>query len=138
MTRRFAYTLAAAALCAGLVGTAGAAVAQRQSLAMLDGLQSGAWELRLRDAAERPHRLCLGDARKLIQLRHPGQRCERLIVDDTSEEVTVQYTCHGQGYGRTHIRRESDSLVQIDSQGISGGLPFAFVAEARRVGSCTG
>ena len=28
-------------------------------------------------------------------------------------EVTVQYTCRGRGYGRTHIRRETNRLVQI-------------------------
>ena len=76
------------------------------------------------------------DARKLIQLRHPGQNCTRVIVEDTSEAVTVQYTCRGRGYGRTHVRREADDLVQIESQGIAEGLPFAFASEARRVGSC--
>ena len=48
----------------------------------------------------------------------------------------VQYTCRGKGYGRTQIRRESNRLVQIDSQGIADGLPFSFSAEARRVGDC--
>jgi hypothetical protein len=52
--------------------------------------------------------------------------------------VVVQYTCRGKGYGRTHIRRETGRLVQIDSQGIAGGLPFEFSAEARRVGDCSG
>jgi hypothetical protein len=42
----------------------------------------------------------------------------------------------GQGYGRTQIRRETDGLVQIDSQGIVNGLPFAFSAEGRRTGDC--
>jgi hypothetical protein len=49
----------------------------------------------------------------------------------------VQYTCRGRGYGRTHIRRETSRLVQIDTQGIADGRPFAFAAEARRVGDCT-
>jgi hypothetical protein len=124
----------AGAVLAACVFTA--ASAERRSLAMLDHLDSGLWELRSRDEPGRAERLCLGDPRKLIQLRHRAQACTPVVVDDTESEVTVQYTCHGQGYGRTHIRRESDSLVQIDSQGIAQGLPFAFAAEARKVGAC--
>ena len=48
----------------------------------------------------------------------------------------MQYTCRGRGYGRTHIRRETGRLVQIESQGIVDGLPFDFVAEGRRIGEC--
>lgn len=108
---------------------------QRVPLAMLGELESGRWELRLR-GEPRVERLCLRDGRPLIQLRHPHENCDRLIVDDRSSLITVQYTCRGRGYGRTQIRRESNQLVQIESQGIAGGLPFAFVAEARRVGDC--
>jgi hypothetical protein len=58
------------------------------------------------------------------------------VVEDGNEEVTVQYTCRGSNYGRTNIRRESNVLAQVDSQGIANGLPFQFSAEARRTGSC--
>lgn len=112
------------------------AVGQKPALAMLDQLDKGRWELRIRDDGS-VQRLCLPDTRRLIQLRHPSATCERLVVNDDSSQVTVQYTCRGQGYGRTHIRRETNRLVQIDSQGIADGLPFSFVAEARRVGDCT-
>lgn len=113
-------------------------LATRQPLAMLDALEDGRWELRMRDPAGAVERICMRDARRLIQLRHPTENCERLIVSDTATDVTVQYTCRGRGYGRTHIRRESNRLVQIDSQGIAEGLPFAFAAEARRTGDCAG
>ena len=111
---------------------------QRPALAMLDQLERGRWEIRMRDEDRTVRSLCLGDGRRLIQLRHPAATCERLIVEDDASQITVQYTCRGQGYGRTHIRRETNRLVQIDSQGIVDGLPFAFAAEARRVGDCTG
>ncbi|GGD62772.1 hypothetical protein GCM10011411_23800 [Aurantiacibacter arachoides] len=58
------------------------------------------------------------------------------MVRDGPREVTVQYTCRGNGYGRTTIRRESDTLVQIRSQGIEGGAPFSIDGEARRTGGC--
>ncbi|MBW8752955.1 MAG: hypothetical protein JF595_02205 [Sphingomonadales bacterium] len=112
------------------------AAGQRPALAMLSQLEAGSWELRMRDAGGTVERLCLPDTRRLIQLRHPSDTCERLIVDDGASEVTVQYTCRGRGYGRTHIRRETNRLVQIDTQGIADGLPFAFAAEARKVGDC--
>lgn len=112
-----------------------AAAGQRPALGMLDQLEPGRWELRLRDAPG-AERLCLRDGRRLIQLRHPQDLCERYVVNDDANDVTVQYTCRGRGYGRTHIRRESPRLVHLETQGIAAGLPFNFVAEARRVGEC--
>ena len=130
--RRFvAMAIASSAFAAPVSG-------QRPALAMLDQLDRGRWELRFRDEAMAARTICLGDARRLIQLRHPAASCERLIVADDATQITVQYTCRGQGYGRTHIRRETNRLVQIDSQGIADGLPFSFAAEARRVGDCVG
>lgn len=106
------------------------------SLGMLDAVEAGSWELRFRGASAAPQRICVDHARKFIQLRHQAEACDRFVVEDGASEVTVQYTCRGRGYGRTHIRRESSRLIQIDSQGIAKGLPFEFTAEARRVGDC--
>ncbi len=112
------------------------AYGQKQPLAMLDRLDPGAWELRERGDGAATRNLCLENGRALLQLRHPGIACSSVIIDDKVNEVTVQYTCRGRGYGRTHIRKESGALVQIDSQGIVNGLPFAFAAEGRRTGPC--
>lgn len=120
-----------------LAAVAVPAVGQRPALAMLSQLEAGRWELRPREAGGAIERICLPNTQRLIQLRHPADNCERLIVDDDPTEVTVQYTCRGRGYGRTHIRRETSRLAQIDTQGIADGLPFAYAAEARRVGDCT-
>lgn len=123
-----------AGLAAGLVAPV---LGQGTSLAMLGRLDRGDWEIRVRDDVGQVQRVCLRDNWSLIQLRHRGENCRRVIVDDTMNEVTVQYTCPGRGYGRTQVRRETDRLVQIDSQGIANGVPFAFAAEARRVGDCS-
>lgn len=137
MTRRQRLAVLAAGMAVAMAAGAAAPVfAARQPLAMLDELESGRWELRMRDPAGAIERICLRDGRRLIQLRHPADNCERLIVADTPTDVTVQYTCRGRGYGRTHIRRETNRLVQVDSQGIAEGLPFAFAVEARRTGDC--
>jgi len=131
MRRRTALSL----LVVGALGAlAVPATGQKPSLAMLDELDRGTWELRERGGPVR--NLCLDSGRRLIQLRHAGLPCSSVVVDDKPNEVTVQYTCRGQGYGRTHIRRETSGLIQLDSQGIVNGLPFAFEAEGRRTGAC--
>jgi hypothetical protein len=125
------------AALAGLfaVGLLAPAAAQGPSLAMLGTLEPGLWEVRNRESRE-IRRVCLRSGQELIQLRHGAGACSRFVVEDGASAVTVQYTCRGNGYGRTSIRRETATLAQIDSQGIADGLPFEFSAEARRVGAC--
>ncbi|OYW46193.1 MAG: hypothetical protein B7Z08_07955 [Sphingomonadales bacterium 32-68-7] len=111
------------------------AAAQAPELAMLGQLTKGSWVLRDRtDGAQR--RICLRDGRELIQLRHREGGCNRFVVEDGASQVVVQYTCPGNGYGRTTIRRESSTLVQVNSTGIVDGAPFAYNAEARHAGAC--
>ena len=109
--------------------------AQAPELAMLGQLEKGAWELRLRSDGSR-ERVCLRSGRELIQLRHRQPGCSQFVVEDGANAVTVQYTCPGNGYGRTTIRRESNSLVQVRSQGVLNGSPFSLDGEARRSGRC--
>lgn len=109
--------------------------AQSDSLAMLSGLTKGEWTIRHRDGSP-DRKICVRSGQELIQLRHKASGCSRFVVEDANNRVTVQYTCPGNGYGRTDIRKETNGLVQLESQGIVGGLPFQFAAEARRTGSC--
>lgn len=126
------------ALAAGAVlAIAAPAFGGGPSLVMLDQLESGRWELRERSGSV-AQKLCAASGRRLIQLRHPGAQCSTFVVEDSPAQVVVQYICTGHGYGRTRVRRETDRLVQIDTQGITDGLPFDFSAEARRVGDCSG
>lgn len=111
------------------------AAAQSDGLAMLGGLAKGEWTIKHRDGSE-DRKICVKTGQELIQLRHSEAGCSRFVVEDGANKVTVQYTCPGNGYGRTNIRKETGALVQIESQGIASGLPFQFVAEARRTGSC--
>ncbi len=123
-------------LAAGLIAFAVPLSGQGPQLAMLDQLDAGRWVMRPREVGSAAQALCVPNGRRLIQLRHQDSTCDRVVVQDSPNEVTVQYTCRGKGYGRTHIRKETNRLVQIDSQGIADGLPFDFTAEARRVGDC--
>ena len=104
-------------------------------LGMLDSLNKGAWSLRIRDDGSE-QRICVRDGREFIQLRHRQAGCSRFVVEDGADEVVVQYTCRGNGYGRTSIRREGNGLVQVQSQGIIDGAPFSISGEARHGGSC--
>lgn len=129
--RALAILVTGAALASATPG-----VGQKRSMAMLDQVDGGNWELRVRGAEAKVEKICIDGGRRLIQLRHQNLRCEQVTIADLPTEVTVQYSCGKQGYGRTHIRRETSGLLQIDSQGITNGFPFAFAAEARRAGDC--
>jgi hypothetical protein len=117
------------------IGAGTALAAQTDATDMLAKLQRGQWTVTMRDGGS-PRAICLGDAAQLVQLQHGRSACSRFVVEDAADKVTVQYTCRGNGYGRTSIRKETNSLVQIESQGIANGLPFQFRAEARRTGAC--
>jgi hypothetical protein len=103
---------------------------------MLDRLEKGSWQLRERGKDTVLQTICVGDARRMIQIQHPRSTCSRYIIEDTPNSVTVHYTCPGAGHGRTSIRSETNRLVQIDTQGIADGKPFSQAIEARRAGGC--
>ncbi|MBI1402935.1 MAG: hypothetical protein GC147_06960 [Porphyrobacter sp.] len=119
--------------CAWFV--AGPVSAQGDGLAMLASLTKGEWTIKQRGGAA-ARKICVKSGQELIQLMHTESGCSRFVVEDGAAKVTVQYTCPGNGYGRTSIRRETSGLVQIESQGIHAGLPFQVTAEARRTGQC--
>lgn len=137
---RTIISYAAAGLAAGtmLLATAGAqatGATQGESLTVLDSLRKGEWSLQFRDGSP-PRKLCVRTGKELLQLRHVGAQCSHFVVENLAGRGTVQYTCTSSGYARTSIRRETPSLVQIESQGIAEGAPFQFLAEARHTGSC--
>lgn len=128
--------LRAAAIMAAAGAMAVPAAAQAPELAMLDSLSKGTWTLRIRDGGAQ-QRICLRDGRELIQLQHRQTGCSRFVVTDAADQVVVQYTCRGNGYGRTSIRKESGGLVQVQTQGIHDGTPFSWTAEGRyTAGGC--
>ena len=103
---------------------------------MLTRLETGQWELRGGTANARILAICLGNPILLTQPRHGSAPCTRDVVAADSDSMTVNYSCPGLGRGRTTLRFETPRLVQIDSQGLDHGMPFALRAEARRIGPC--
>lgn len=119
-----------------LLTFAASAPAQAPELGLLDGLQKGEWTLKPRGSAGEGQKVCLGDPKVLLQIRHREESCSRYVIQDTPGSIRVSYKCGGADHGVTTIRRESSQLVQIQSQGIEGNAPFSFSVEARRTGSC--
>ena len=62
----------------------------------------------------------------------------RVVLSNDVKGATVHYTCPANGFGRTSVRVETPRLAKIDTQGIMGNAPFAYRAEARKVGACSG
>jgi hypothetical protein len=126
--------LAAAGLLLALAGP-GQSQPAAPAHPMLTRLEAGQWELRA-GAGARIAAICLGNPILLTQPRHASASCSRDVVAADADSMTVNYSCPGLGRGRTTIRIETPRLVQIDSQGLDHGMPFALRAEARRVGPC--
>jgi hypothetical protein len=121
------------ALSAVFLGIAWPAATQQPG--PLAQVERGSWQLR--DASgNAAGTVCLGDPLLLAQPQHGPQPCTREILSSDAHLVTIDYVCPGMGRGRTVLRVETPRLVQIDSQGLHNGQPFAFRAQARRTGPC--
>lgn len=130
-----ARAIAALFVAGAVLGLAVPVLAQGNGLAMLGTLSKGEWTIRQRGGAP-DRKICVKSGAELIQLMHRESGCSQFVVEDGAARVTVQYTCPGNGYGRTSIRRETPALVQLESQGIEGRMPFQMTAEGRRTGPC--
>lgn len=127
-----ALGVAAAIMTAGWAGAA----TPPAPLMALRMLETGEWELRGRGEGAETRKLCVTDLRQLLQLRHGRALCRNFVVSDAAEGATITYDCATAGNGRTELRVETARLVQISSQGVAQGAPFAFAAEGRRIGAC--
>jgi hypothetical protein len=120
-------------------GSGALAFAQGGDLSLLESLDRGLWQLRTvggGPSGAPTDKLCVGDPARFTQIQHGDALCSRYIVRATPTLVTVSYTCKGQGQGLTTIRKESNRLIQIQSQGIHHNAPFSFSVEGRRAGAC--
>lgn len=119
-----------------ITGMAQATTATTALPIAIRGLETGQWELHERGEGSDIRKLCVSDLRQLLQVRHGRTLCRSVTLDDGNQSTTVSYDCAAAGNGRTELRVETARLVQINSQGIADGAPFAFAVEGRRVGVC--
>ncbi|WP_397604094.1 hypothetical protein [Sphingorhabdus sp.] len=105
-------------------------------MALLDSLDRGMWQLRPTGGSVPTAKICLGKSESLTQIHHSGLACEQYFVRSSPNSLTVSYTCAGHGQGLTIIRKETNRIIHIQSQGIRDNAPFSFSAEGRRTGLC--
>jgi hypothetical protein len=127
---------AAAMMTSAMMASTGAGAAHAPPMAALGKLEMGEWELRERGESGEPRKICVSDARQLLQIRHARNACKNFLVSEGPNAVVVTYDCAGAGGGRTDLRIETSRLVQIQSQGVANRAPFAFAMEGRRTGEC--
>jgi hypothetical protein len=105
-------------------------------MALLDSLDRGMWQLRPTGGSVPTTKICLGKPESLTQIQHSSLACEQYLVRSSPNSLTVSYTCAGHGQGLTVIRKETNRIIHIQSQGIRNNAPFSFSAEGRRTGPC--
>jgi hypothetical protein len=104
---------------------------------VLGRLEPGLWQLRsLGGGLGQAAPVCIGDPAILAQLQHRRSNCSRSLVSSNGDTVALRYSCDSAGMGHSTIRVETPRLARIESQGVDGGIPFEFRAEARRIGPC--
>ncbi len=125
------WTLAIASLvCTAAIGPA-------KPLALSTVIERGTWELRELQTANAPRKFCLTDPATLLQIQHGMTNCTHAVIDDRPMEATVHYSCPGAGHGRTTLRLESGHRLQLETQGIDHGAPFAARYEGVKTGACS-
>ena len=110
-----------------------AAAAQPQALATAMG---GLWEVSQSATGHNPTRLCVPSPEVLAQYEHRQGRCTRVVISDKGSETVIHYTCADGGFGQSKVTLLTPRSLRIDTQGISGNLPFHYLLHARRVGDC--
>lgn len=123
-------------LAAGVAGAIelGAAVAPPA----LSQVQGGVWEISGVPGAKAPVRQCVGDIASLAEFEHRGRNCSPKVIHNGPTSTVIEYSCGSAGFGRSQVDVITPRSLRIDTQGISAGLPFSYVLQARRIDDCPG
>jgi hypothetical protein len=109
-----------------------AATAPRALLPAMGGL----WEVSQKADGHGAQRICVPSPVLLAQYEHRNGRCTRTIVRDSGSQAEINYTCADGGFGQSKVTLLTPRTMRIDTQGISGNLPFHYQLHARRIGDC--
>ncbi|MCA1654547.1 MAG: DUF3617 domain-containing protein [Sphingomicrobium sp.] len=123
---RVGLLLAAVAVC-------GAARVQPGGIA---AAQPGLWDVSHSATGAHAERVCVADPAVLAQWENRASGCTRTLLGEQANQITFDYRCAGGSFGRSAMTLLTPRTLRIETQGISGGLPFDYVLHARRVGSC--
>ena len=98
--------------------------------------QPGEWEISGAPGAKTPVRQCVADIASLARFEHRAKTCTARIIRDDGSSASIQYNCGGSGFGNSEIDVITPRSLRISTQGISDGLPFNYVLQARRIDDC--
>lgn len=122
-------------LAAGAIGAAGVLTAATPPSA-LGQAQPGMWEISGAPGTRIPIRQCVIDVAMLARFEHRSRSCTAKVLKDNGSSAAIEYSCGGAGFGRSDIDVLTPRSLRISTQGISGGLPFNYVLQVRRVDDC--
>ncbi|MCL6728548.1 DUF3617 domain-containing protein [Sphingomonas hankyongi] len=130
MRKRFTLSIIGAAT----LGAWTLAVAQPPNA--LAQTSPGLYEIAGLPGAKAPARECIGDVTLLGQFEHRRNNCTRKVLASSGNTVTMNYECKGGGFGQSKLTVITPRNLRVETQGISDGLPFNYVLQARRMGEC--
>ena len=125
--------LGAVALLA-MAGTALIAAVCPRALAPATG---GLWAVSADATGHDSEQVCISSPDVLAMWEHRAGRCTPEVISDVSSVARIRYTCSDGGFGDSKVTLITPRTMRIDTQGISGGLPFHYQRHARRVGDCS-
>ena len=97
--------------------------------------KGGDWELTGVPGAKTVHE-CVGNVLAFARYEHRGKSCSSKLISESATKVVVEYNCGGAGFGHSEIELITPRNLKVSTQGISDGLPFNYVLQARRAGDC--
>jgi hypothetical protein len=107
-----------------------------QQPAGLAQVQPGLWEISGAPGSKVPIRQCVADIATLARFEHRGKNCTARVLKSAGTTTSIDYSCGGAGFGHSDLELITPRSLRISTQGISGGLPFNYVLQARRIDDC--
>jgi hypothetical protein len=98
--------------------------------------QPGLWEISGAPGNGPPVRECVADVAALARFEHRASSCSAKVLRQGGTSASIEYSCGAAGFGHSQIDVITPRSLRISTQGISGGFPFNYVLQARRVDDC--
>ena len=96
----------------------------------------GLWAVSADATGHNAEQICVSSSKVLALWEHRAGRCTSEVISDQGAVARIRYTCADGGFGDTKITLITPRTLRIETQGISGGLPFHYQRHARRIGQC--
>jgi hypothetical protein len=98
--------------------------------------QPGLWEITGVPGSRSPIRQCVGNVALLARFEHRANLCTAKVLKNEPSSTVIEYSCGAAGFGHSEVDVITPRSLRISTQGISDGLPFNYVLQARRIDDC--